>query len=705
MTDLPPREAIRKLDPSVVNRIAAGEIIIQPANALKEMLENSIDAGATSIDIIAKDGGLKLLQISDNGSGIPREDLPLLCERFATSKLRSFEDLALILTYGFRGEALASISHISHLSVVSKVRESPLAYKAFYLNGGLCSSKFKSGAELVEPRPIAGVDGTLISVEDLFYNLALRLRSFRSKLDEWAKILDVAGRYAIHSTGVGLSCKKFGESIPAISIRPQALLKERVRTVFGTSVASELIEFTFESTDFGLKLIRGAVSGFNYNNKRRTPPVFFINNRLVSCDPLKRAINSVFQFFLPKGNYPFVYLSLEIIPQNLDVNVHPTKREVRFLNEDEIIEWVCGQLHDVLSKNDGLRTFKQATFKRASAEEPMDEVASTNKKYRQENKLVRVDHSQLKISQFVKRDFQAVLSKAGLESQVPKSEDTFIGSEELDPDESNQIQTQRIPKAETPAKVYSDTGRERKEIHLDSVQDLREELVGSIHRPLTNVFNNLVYVGLVNSEKRLLCFQYDVKLFLCDYGAMLNDFFYQIALSEFSNYGEYALEEPVSISTILEPLYAQNDNLVPLNTILEQLEAMSDMFEEYFQLRFENGSLCMLPLLVRGYEPPLEKLPHFIYRLATKVNYESEAECLEEIMRQIALFYVPARIVSETNEESQQLSIQKTADLSSVLENDIIPLVRKSFIASELLLDLVVQVADLPGLYKVFERC
>ncbi|MDN6194810.1 MAG: DNA mismatch repair endonuclease MutL, partial [Alkalibacterium sp.] len=206
------RQKIKHLDTSVVNRIAAGEIIVQPANALKELLENSIDAKSTMIDILIKDGGLKLLQISDNGHGINRDDMSLLCERFTTSKLSKFEDLESIATYGFRGEALASISHIARLSVITKTRLSRLAHKAYYLNGKLTNANFKAGVSNVEPKPIAGKDGTQIIVEDLFYNVPSRLKTLKSKNDEFSKILDVIGRYAVHTEGVGFSCKKFGES-------------------------------------------------------------------------------------------------------------------------------------------------------------------------------------------------------------------------------------------------------------------------------------------------------------------------------------------------------------------------------------------------------------------------------------------------------------------------------------------------------------
>ena len=175
---------ILQLPEGVVHRIAAGEVIQRPASALKEMLENSIDAGATRVGVTVKEGGLRLLQVSDDGCGVARGDLPLLCVRHATSKLRAYEDLETISTLGFRGEALASISYVAHLSATTMTRGAPHGWRASYQDGTL--------ADPPGPKPCAAVPGTVLTVEDLFYNVPARRKAFRAGgAEEAALILDL----------------------------------------------------------------------------------------------------------------------------------------------------------------------------------------------------------------------------------------------------------------------------------------------------------------------------------------------------------------------------------------------------------------------------------------------------------------------------------------------------------------------------------
>ncbi|CUM62843.1 uncharacterized protein PRCAT00000401001 [Priceomyces carsonii] len=697
-------KTIKKLDVSVVNKIAAGEIIIQPCNALKELIENSIDANSTMIDILVKEGGTKLLQISDNGLGIKRSDMEMLCERFATSKLLKFEDLESISTYGFRGEALASISHISRLSVITKTKDSPLAYKAFYTNGKLCGPNFKPATTNTEPKPVAGTNGSLIIVEDMFYNVPSRIRALKSKNEEFVKILDVVTRYAIHSKGVGFNCKKFADSSQSISIRPQLTLKERIRTVFGISVANELIEFNIDGNNnldsdtetlfnkFGLKNVTGAITNTNYNNKKKIQPIFFINHRLVSCDPLKKTLLAMYNFFIPKGNQPFIYLSLEITPENVDVNIHPTKQEVRFLHEEEIIDVIREQVYDLLSNVDTSRKFTtQSVFLNKSSDRMNNSRDDPKlKTYRQENKFVRIDSNQSKISPYL-------TIETNVQSDARNSNDTKKNA------------GGHIPNMRASLNI---TEKKRNDMSLDSILSLKEELTEKVDSSLTNIFTNASYIGIVDEHRRLCCFQYDVKLFICSYAAILSEFYYQVALTEFCNYGEILATQDIILEDILEPLYSVRTDLVSKDEVISNIYSMKDMFEEYFQMKFDilsdgKHKLSSLPMLFKDIVPSFSKLPHFVYRLGSHIDYDDEKECLRGIMKQIALWHVPETIGSNSpqGEELDAIDNNKRNELNQILENIIFPNLKSRFVATSDIMKDVIQIADLPGLYRVFERC
>ncbi|KAJ2105513.1 DNA mismatch repair protein [Coemansia sp. S142-1] len=334
---------IRKLEESVINRIAAGEIINRPSNALKELLENSLDAGATNISISVKDGGMKLLQIQDNGHGIRTEDLPLVCERFTTSKLKVYEDLSTIQTYGFRGEALASISHVSHLSITTKQADSECAYKANYADGKLVPAKPGGSCE---PEPCAGNNGTILVAEDLFYNIPSRKSALKNSRDEYNRIFEVASRYAIHNAGIAFSCRKVGAPKTDLNTLQGATAITNIRQIFGAKIASSLVDIEHSNDHYDFRF-KGLISSASHE-MHKSVFLLFINHRLVDHTPIKRAVESLYTSVLPKASRPFIYLDLQIKPENVDVNVHPTKREVRFLNEDTIVAAIVDCIHKKL---------------------------------------------------------------------------------------------------------------------------------------------------------------------------------------------------------------------------------------------------------------------------------------------------------------------------------------------------------------------
>ncbi|KAF7591240.1 DNA mismatch repair protein [Aspergillus hancockii] len=702
---------IRALDPDVVNKIAAGEIIVAPMHALKELIENAVDAGSTSLEILVKDGGLKLLQITDNGHGIDRDDLPILCERFTTSKLKQFEDLSSIGTYGFRGEALASISHIAHLTVTTKTAGSSCAWKAHYSDGKLIPPK---PGQPAAPKATAGRGGTQITVEDLFYNVPTRRRAFRSASEEYAKILDVVGRYAVHCSGVAFSCRKHGDSSVSISTPVAANTIDRIRQVHGSAVANELVEFKSEDQSLGFRS-SGYVTNANYHVKR-TVILLFINHRSVESTAVKRAIEQTYSSFLPKGGHPFAYIDLEIEPQRVDVNVHPTKREVNFLNEDEIIECICQEIRTKLTQVDSSRTFlTQTLLPGVTTMEPPPESTDTGShapktpatsKKPYEHNLVRTDSKVRKIT--------SMLSPA-----VPYTAEAETTSSSV-LDEGLQYET---------------TDREPLRIALTSVKNLRASVRNTMHNTLTETIASHTYVGLVDERRRISAIQSGVKLYLVDYGMFCNEFFYQIGLTDFGNFGVIKLDPAPKLIDLLriaadaerEAVSSPKANPTEENEIFtsapdlvaEALMTRREMLNEYFSLHIsEDGELLSIPLLLKGYLPCLGKLPRFLLRLGPYIDWSSEEECFRTFLRELAAFYTPEQLPppaeapgADENGESpsgnaeDEIVRHRRLQIGRMLEYVIFPALRSRLVATTRLLRGVVEVADLKGLYRVFERC
>ncbi|KAE8376353.1 histidine kinase-like ATPase [Aspergillus bertholletiae] len=710
---------IRALDPDVVNKIAAGEIIVAPMHALKELIENAVDAGSTSLEILVKDGGLKLLQITDNGHGIDRDDLPILCERFTTSKLKQFEDLSSIGTYGFRGEALASISHIAHLTVTTKTAGSSCAWRAHYSDGNLVPPK---PGQPAAPKATAGRGGTQITVEDLFYNVPTRRRAFRSASEEYAKILDVVGRYAVHCSGVAFSCRKHGDAGVSISTPVAANTIDRIRQIHGSAVANELVEFKVEDQKLGFRS-SGYVTNANYHVKR-TVILLFINHRSVESTAVKRAIEQAYSNFLPKGGHPFAYIDLEIEPHRVDVNVHPTKREVNFLNEDEIIELICQEIRSNLTQVDSSRTFLTQTLlpgvrtmeparnpESTDGETHTPKTPATKKPY--EHNLVRTDSKVRKIT--------SMLSPAILGATEAETTSSVL-------DEGLQYET---------------TDREPLRIALTSVKNLRASVRNVMHDTLTETIASHTYVGLVDERRRISAIQSGVKLYLVDYGMFCNEFFYQIGLTDFGNFGVIKLDPAPKLMDLLQiaadaereasssrkakPSKGNENDEIFDNApslVAKALIDKREMLNEYFSLQISaEGDLLSLPLLLKGYLPCLGKLPRFLLRLGPYVDWTTEEDCFRTFLRELAAFYTPEQLPpppppppppaaeNDGNEESPNVDTEdelirtRRSQIARMLEHVVFPALRSRLVATNRLLRGVVEVADLKGLYRVFERC
>lgn len=550
----------------------------------------------------------------------------------------------------------------------------------------------------------------------MFYNVPSRRRAFRSASEEYAKILDMVARYAVHCSGVSFSCKKHGSSTTDISVPTAAGTLDRIRQIHKATVANELVPLKAENDRWGFKC-DGWTSNVNYSAKRTTM-LLFINHRSVESSVIKKAVEQTYATFLPKGGKPFIYLSLDIEPARVDVNVHPTKREVHFLNEDEIIAIICDEIRISLSKVDTSRSFmtqsllsnqpkvpiatpmKQITPGAVTPGDPSDRNGTrptpiTVTKKRNDNHLVRTDASARKITSMLQSH--------------PSVDGVVNDGEEME---------------------YEYTEKEPTSCRLTSIKELRAEVRDAMHNELTDIVSTHTFVGIVDEQKRILAIQGGVKLFLVDYGMLCNEYFYQVGLTDFSNFGAIRFNPPLPLIDLLKVAAEQEkrnagDEADEINwddvadSVEKQLVGRRALLAEYFSLEIsEEGELCSIPLLVKGYMPSMAKLPGFLLRLGPYVDWDSEKECFRSFLRELASFYVPeslplppsmpqddggkgkAKVVEEDSEISARRETVRKA-----LEDVIFPACKARLVATKGLLKGVMEVANLKGLYRVFERC
>lgn len=503
-------------------------------------------------------------------------------------------------------------------------------------------------------------------------------------------------------------------------------------------MAGELVDFEVDDETWGFRA-SGWATNANYHVKKTTI-LLFINHRSVESSAVRKAVEQTYSTFLPKGGHPFVYIDLEIEPQRVDVNVHPTKREVNFLNEDEIIECICNKIKTILAKVDSSRTFMTqsllpGTNAPASTSDPSSgrftagdgggtapkTPATTKRPY--ENNLVRTDAKLRKITSMLQ--------------STPSQRMEGADNDNLDPE----------------TQYETDPDREPVHIRLTSIKNLRAAVRSSMHNTLTESLSSHTYIGLVDPQRRIAAIQSGVKLLLIDYGMISNEYFYQVGLTDFGNFGTIKLDPPPKLTDLLtlaaniekeehlarqSQSQSQTDSSTPPKdndpidfslvppTITNHLISHRQMLNEYFSLEIsEEGDLLSIPLLQRGYMPPLAKLPRFLMRLGPYVNWGQEEACFKGVLRELASFYTPEQLPQspasgkrnegegddedgdeEGDGSGEDPTIQqRRKHLTYALEHVLFPAFRSRLIATDGLLKGVIEVADLKGLYRVFERC
>lgn len=332
---------IRILPENLCNQIAAGEVVERPASVVKELLENSLDAGAQEIRIEVEGGGKRLIRITDDGEGMGREDVLLCLERHATSKLRTSEDLSRIATLGFRGEALPSIAAVSRFTVRSRGAESLEGWEV-YAEAGTVR---RAGA-------VGCAQGTMVEVRDLFFNTPARRKFLRKDETELGHIGDLVTRLALAAPEVQFRLVHDGRSL--LEAPRHAHLEERIATLLGRPLLGELVSLDCQAGD-GLGL-RGFVARPEASRATTGAIYTYINGRFIRDRVVQHALLEGYRHLLPRGRYPVAVLFLAIDPAEVDVNVHPTKHEVRFRDQRQVHDFICAAVRQTLAGTPWLGT-------------------------------------------------------------------------------------------------------------------------------------------------------------------------------------------------------------------------------------------------------------------------------------------------------------------------------------------------------------
>src|SRR5574344_756907 len=465
-------DIIHLLSDAVANQIAAGEVIQRPASAVKELLENAIDANATQIQLVIKDAGRTLIQVSDNGKGMSFNDARLSFERHATSKITKAEDLFAIQTKGFRGEALASVAAIAHVEIKTKRAADEIGTRLQI-----------EGSVVKEHAPIATQDGTIISIKNLFFNVPARRNFLKSDATEFNNIEDEFNRVAIIHHNIGFTMIHNGKTI--LQLQPSNL-RQRIIGIFGNSFKDKLYPVE-QQTDF--IRISGLIGKPENAKKKKSEQFLFINQRFVRHSLLNYAIESAYSQIIPEGHHPAYFICIEVNPATIDINISPTKVEVKLQNDR--------LLFGVLN----------ASIKKAIGEFSL--VPQSDFEYNQELDLNNIPQSgQLKVPTLHLDPNYNPFRSSNTSKQTsfpsyPKRENAGIQDWDSFLSEIKATQVESVPVASQPVQLQFDENQESESFSIDNYLVLHQKYLA------VKLKEQLLLIHVVRANERIL---YDAYL-------------------------------------------------------------------------------------------------------------------------------------------------------------------------------------------------
>ncbi|PJF18989.1 mlh1/mutl/pms2 mismatch repair during mitosis and meiosis [Paramicrosporidium saccamoebae] len=652
-----------------------------------------------------------------------KEDLPLLCERYATSKLCCLDDLRKLTTFGFRGEALASLSHIARLSVVTRTAGSAVGYKASYIDGRLVG----------EATPTAANPGTTITVLDLFYNNAVRVTG---KAEEYSRIMEVVQRYAINKAGeCAVSLRRSGGKADFVTRQGQDQISV-IRTIFGEKVSSALLSLegsNGNSGNNGDNMVTGLVSNA-YHQQKSLVFILFINGRLVDSPRLKKAISNLYSEVLLKQTNPLVYLHLKLAPEILDVNVHPTKKEVIFLNEDQVIDTVVAVIRSRIS-DAGIVGMHVPTLKIPETVpqvvlETVRDVAPTRsvlpirsvapsrsvitmlnaspQQYTASTRnsslpfqRIHTDPKNRTLDYFIHK--RARVDEERVFNQPPTNMSLHLSSENPFFTESSKP---ALPVSEREHEHERDNGNEngnlrpREHVNLRLHEGLRLESNRGCSPQITEILQRHSFVGLLDRRR---CFiQFETSLLLMDVPRLLTEWIFLSIV--FTDTAVESIPRGLSIDSCLDEFFATEpatieatlvDRAVLKSEIIDYIEAKAAVLGHLIDIVDGTVTAVYDPFRLRGQHFEA-RLGGFIFRSIIDVDWDS-GDHVKSVYRLYAEFLVSL--------------IWDTEDIRPHIEHSILPAMKRlpsesdgfpSVCASN---GSLLQVATVHDLYKIFERC
>ncbi len=639
--------------------------------------------------------------------------MEIVCHRHTTSKLAKYEDLRSIQTFGFRGEALAAISRVAKVKIISKTKSQEVAYSAEYDSNGNMLPKTLT--------PCAGNIGTIIKVEELFYNDKHRREYLSKENEEFRRIADVVAKYALNNVGISFRLVKVGNNSiidPAVTTNHSETIIDRIRSLFSRDAAKDAVSISKEIPRLKLS-ISGVITKTTFHSPKSNF-ILFVNKRLVDNREIKKGVDNIYDSYLPRKTHPFVFLRLDMEPSYLDVNVHPSKEEVKMQFEQEVVKEIQEIIKEKLLSEAPTKTFQVAAPITPQKSSLLDTTATETSS----------SHSNQTISSIEESRTASTITTSIANSKIPKLNNGYkplphekIRVEQqkgdielfLEPTSSvNNLEELRV------GVLWKDSNAEA--FGLLSRKVLKKEVEKQSSTELEQMFQKHSFVGWINPSFSLI--QFKSALYLIDVYNTSLALFYQIALDKLGSFSK--IEFPgIKIQDLIE-FHLSNLYEDSCSKYATKLISQRNMLEEYFGITInEEGELLSLPEILPGYVPPLNRLPEFICKIVTEVNWKQEQQFLQQFCKQLAYFYALPREWEVEDVQSSQQQSQATASTAPdnsmdafaqgyttkqaqwVTEHLFFPCCKFNFKPpSDFISNAIVrEISTLPNLYKVFERC